>query len=318
MGELPEDEILILNSDLRLFKSWASAEVEDSQGEIIPIKKLHARMPIFIRRGGNIIASHTNKIVGKILGYDIAIHPKYNVEGIVVTGEVYKDYPHDDEVWKNLQTKKYKGMSFGGWKKKLNGEVVDYYPNEISFGENPSNPGAELIVLSESAKTDDKKEETEKSCSQKSDKMEEKKPEEPAPPKTESKEAAKQEVKPPEEATPTPSEPTGTEQKPSEKQEGDETKTLLIEIRDMLAKLISNQTASAAPQTTEATKTETPKVEESKKTAVPSVETPRAPTGTIHDPDAKPKEASKKEEIKAIATGKKAYSAADMLGVKSN
>ena len=60
----------IFNEDERIFKTWATAEVRDNQGEIIPIDEFIPIMPIIMKRGGNLMFMHSNKQVGEILNYE--------------------------------------------------------------------------------------------------------------------------------------------------------------------------------------------------------------------------------------------------------
>jgi len=81
----------------RIFEGWGSVEVIDRQGDLLPIDAMKEIMPIIMKRGGPLIDSHSNRVIGKLLDY-----------------QIFKDYSIDDKVWNSIKTGEYKGFSLGG------------------------------------------------------------------------------------------------------------------------------------------------------------------------------------------------------------
>lgn len=110
--QFPLDEIL--DKSKRVVRGWASVEVKDSQGEIIPINELKRVMNTWMDRGGMITDTHSNRVVGKGLNWAEKIHPETKKPGIVIDYKIHKDYSIDDDVWDEIKSGKRKGLSFGG------------------------------------------------------------------------------------------------------------------------------------------------------------------------------------------------------------
>lgn len=108
----------VLDNDKRIFEAWGSVEIVDKDGELIPIEELEKVMPILMDRGGYIIDQHTNRVVGKILNYEIKEHPETGKKGVFIRGKIFDDYELDDEVWEEIKSGKRTGLSFGGRSKK--------------------------------------------------------------------------------------------------------------------------------------------------------------------------------------------------------
>ena len=68
VGQLDKAEIL--NDNDRIFKLWGTVEVIDKDGELLPIDEFKKVMPLIMKRGGNLIDSHSNRVIGKILNYE--------------------------------------------------------------------------------------------------------------------------------------------------------------------------------------------------------------------------------------------------------
>lgn len=109
--QFPLDEIL--NEDERMVRGWMTAQIKDKQGEIIPISDTVRSLNTWMKRGGFIIDSHTNRVVGKATRWFEAEHPVAKVPGIIIDYQIYKDYSIDDEVWDEIKKKK-RGLSYGG------------------------------------------------------------------------------------------------------------------------------------------------------------------------------------------------------------
>jgi hypothetical protein len=75
---LSESKVKLLkirNEKKRIFEGWASVEVVDKQGEVVPAEELKKAMIDFMDRGGAIVFEHSNKPVGKVLQWQVDIHP---------------------------------------------------------------------------------------------------------------------------------------------------------------------------------------------------------------------------------------------------
>ncbi|HDZ26532.1 MAG TPA: hypothetical protein ENH65_08515, partial [Candidatus Aminicenantes bacterium] len=110
------DEVEILNTDDRMFKSWGSVEVRDRENDLLPMDEFRKIMPVIMDRGGILMDRHSNRQVGKILNFVFKKKetPDGMKEGVLITGKIFKDYEHDDMVWQGIKDGVYKGLSFGG------------------------------------------------------------------------------------------------------------------------------------------------------------------------------------------------------------
>ena len=164
------DPIEIFNENDRIFKTWATAEVRDVQGEIIPIDEFKPIMPIIMKRGGNLMFMHSNKQVGKILNYefrDKELQDGDSVRALYLTCQVFDDYGLDDLVWAKLQSGEFRGVSFGGVNAKssfkfekggLATKVLKELEGfEFSVVDGMGNQEAEIDEINYIAKSDDSK-----------------------------------------------------------------------------------------------------------------------------------------------------------------
>lgn len=160
----------VIDSDKRIFQSWGSVEVVDSDDEVIPISEFKKVMPIIMDRGGVLIDTHSNKPIGKILNFEYKEHPIAKTEALLLTAKVYNDYKSDDEVWDGIKSGKKKGLSFGGkvGKIKLNIKFKNYTGEnktvdilrelegyEFSVVDEPANPLATMTAVSVAKGKDD-------------------------------------------------------------------------------------------------------------------------------------------------------------------
>jgi hypothetical protein len=144
----------IVDEDERLVKGWASVEVVDLQGDIVPISELKRAMYKFMDRGGMIMYGHSNKPVGKILQWDVEKYPGTDVYGISFVAKIFKDYPVDDAVWEAIKRGELRGFSIGAQAKEEKrlikdantgqlrevGVLHDLNLMEISIVKEPANP----------------------------------------------------------------------------------------------------------------------------------------------------------------------------------
>ena len=135
-------------------ESWASTEIRDADGELVPIETIENNMEQFIRNGGTVHDSHTNVVIGNIWGWEKRHNDVYDEDGIVV----YFNINHDGEVAERARDDILSGrknsMSIGaeaprgGYKCDDRGcyverDVTDLY--EISICETPANQSAVFI-----------------------------------------------------------------------------------------------------------------------------------------------------------------------------
>ncbi|RLG68942.1 hypothetical protein DRN93_01495, partial [archaeon] len=159
----------IIDHDKRLVSGWATVEIVDKQGEIVPVSEMKKAMFAFMDRGGHVIFKHSNKPVGKVLKWDIEKHPEAGVYGIRIVAKIFDEYPVDNLVWDMIKQGKLKGFSIGATakakrmvlkepKKGLPREVGvlhDLSLMEISLVEEPANPLALIEEVNYVAKGDD-------------------------------------------------------------------------------------------------------------------------------------------------------------------
>ncbi len=110
--QFPKDEIL--NESDRLVRTWASVEVTDKQGDIVPIDQMRKVMNTWFKRGATMIDQHTNRPIGRGLSWKEETHPKTKTPGIVLDYQVYDDYSIDDQVWEEIKSGDREGLSIGG------------------------------------------------------------------------------------------------------------------------------------------------------------------------------------------------------------
>lgn len=156
----------IISDEERLIEGWASVEVLDVQGDIVPVEEMEKSMYKFMDRGGLIMYGHSNKPIGKILQWSVEKYPGTDVYGIKFVAKIFDDYNVDDEVWKMIKEGKLKGFSIGaqareekrivkdgasGMPKEV-GILKDLNLLEISVVEQPANPLAVIEAINYYAK----------------------------------------------------------------------------------------------------------------------------------------------------------------------
>lgn len=144
------------------FKTYASVEAVDSDGEVIGIKSLKDNMDTYIEEGGKVQQVHSNYQVGTVWDYEEGIHPETNTPCIIVYGNVFggdgsnAEYTKAREDFLNGQN----AMSIGGdasfegqectasqcFTKRNITELM-----EISLCTTPANPYAQLIWYNDKA-----------------------------------------------------------------------------------------------------------------------------------------------------------------------
>ncbi len=155
--------IVVQNDKDRLVEGYASVEIVDRQGDIVPSEALQKAMLEYMKRGGLILYGHENKPVGKVLQWDVENHPDYEVPAIKLIAQINSGYTLDDALWSMVKSKQLKGFSIGGTaisteeRTKGNAKVrvlTGLELSEISIVSEPANQGA-LITAVSVAKSDE-------------------------------------------------------------------------------------------------------------------------------------------------------------------
>ena len=93
----------IKDDNERIFQFWATVEITDNDGELIPLDVILPQMDAFMERGGNINLNHTNWTVGKLEDYEERFNEDAGANGLYCTAKIFKLAPIDDEVWAAIQ-----------------------------------------------------------------------------------------------------------------------------------------------------------------------------------------------------------------------
>lgn len=106
------NEMEIFDKNDRLVRAWGSVEMIDEDNQVIPINEIKRIMPVLMDRGGDVMDTHSNRKIGKIINYEFM--DKAGKPAILLTLKVFDDYQTDDEVWEAIKRQEYRGVSFGG------------------------------------------------------------------------------------------------------------------------------------------------------------------------------------------------------------
>ena len=98
----------------RIFKGHITAEIIDHQQEFIFVKEVMKIMEAFMKINPVISDEHTNRMVGRVLGYEKS--EIGGVASVLITAEIYKSDTFElyDRVWKKICSGEYSGLSMGG------------------------------------------------------------------------------------------------------------------------------------------------------------------------------------------------------------
>lgn len=159
-----ETKLTIINDNDRIFKAVITADIADSQNEIIPVEEAENSVMGILKRGGILMDEHTNKQVGRMLNYE-----KATIQGddgkdytaLVGTFQVYSDYVRDDMVWDGIKNGKKTGISIGGenfdseQKSMKDPKILKKLQGfELSIVTKPANPLALITGFNPVAKSD--------------------------------------------------------------------------------------------------------------------------------------------------------------------
>lgn len=154
------------DNDHRTFTGIISAEVLDKQSEFIAVMELVKVMPLWFEHGATIIDFHSNRPVGKGLGWckvELDDEKGGVIHGIMIKAEIFKGYELNDHVWKLITDKVYKGLSIGGSSRSnrvpatFSGGSMGYMLKdlelyEVSVCPEPSNPLSVIVDYNQFAK----------------------------------------------------------------------------------------------------------------------------------------------------------------------
>ena len=150
MGVSEFTNLIIKDDEKRLVEGWASVEVVDRQGDIVPMDTIkEAFMDFVSRTGGLIMKQHENKPIGKVLQWNVEDYDK-EVPGIKMVVEVFGKGVTADEAWNEVKSGTLSGFSIGGKAldredriDKESGKVIRILKkielNEISIVKEPAN-----------------------------------------------------------------------------------------------------------------------------------------------------------------------------------
>ena len=154
----------VKNAKEREFEGIATIEMVDKDDEITVRDNIYKQFPIWMKRGAPINDVHTNRVVGKGLGYSkVKVKdPKSGkmLSAIKMRGKIYSDHEVDDRVWKAIQKKEYKGLSFGGANRskrepvRMKGGKVAYRLEDVELYEISvcKSPTANLALITDFSK----------------------------------------------------------------------------------------------------------------------------------------------------------------------
>lgn len=159
---------LVVDDNKRLVAGWASVEVKDLVGDIIPVEVLERAMYDYMSRGGVVMLHHTNFPVGKVVRWEIKEHPETKRPGLWVEVEVFTGSQIADEAWKQIKSNELKGFSVSGvgiedknkeveiGGQKITADVISQLElAEISLVSEPANPLAKIEYVNIYAKSQD-------------------------------------------------------------------------------------------------------------------------------------------------------------------
>ena len=149
----------------RLYASWASVDIKDKAGELIPIEDIANQQDKLMKRNGPISDEHTNRITGQTLAYKVLTHPDSNSLGVLHLNKIFDDGNKiDNQIWDEIKSGERKGSSVGGYNEdkskgidKVTGDSVDvlegFAQMETASVFEPCNPLALNIAYAVVAKS---------------------------------------------------------------------------------------------------------------------------------------------------------------------
>ncbi len=151
------------DDEKRIFSGHIGADIVDRQNEFVATEEILKTMDSWMDCGAPITDSHSNRIVGKGLGYE-----KGEYEGtptVKISAQIYKRYKLHNDVWKEIKDGVRKGLSIGGSTTTGKNMIVkdgravfelrDLEVYEVAVCKSPANPLAVIDNVNEIAKNCD-------------------------------------------------------------------------------------------------------------------------------------------------------------------
>lgn len=113
--DLDEIKRTVENAEDRLLVSWASVEMKDHAGELIPIEDIIKQQDTLLERNGPMTDEHTNRVIGETLAYKVMEHPETKSVGVLHLDKTFSHNEFDDKIWGEIQSGERKGLSVGGF-----------------------------------------------------------------------------------------------------------------------------------------------------------------------------------------------------------
>ncbi len=161
---LEDIKTAVEGAEERLLVTWASVEMKDNEGELIPIDDIIKEQETLLERHGPISDTHTNRIHGETFAYKLLEHPKTHTMGLLHLDKFFDHNELDDKVWGEIVSGERKGSSVGGFntgeskgRDEVTGEGVKilegFHHMETASVDEPCNPMALNEAFSTVAKS---------------------------------------------------------------------------------------------------------------------------------------------------------------------
>ncbi len=161
---LEDIKTAVEGAEERLLVTWASVEMKDNEGELIPIDDIVKEQETLLERHGPISDTHTNRIHGETFAYKILEHPETHTMGLLHLDKFFNHNELDDKVWSEIVSGERKGSSVGGFntgeskgRDEVTGEGVKilegFHHMETASVDEPCNPMALNEAFSTVAKS---------------------------------------------------------------------------------------------------------------------------------------------------------------------
>ncbi len=140
--------LVVKDDEKRLVQGWASVEIVDRQGEIVPIDTIKEAFLDYVSNGGIVMKQHKNQPVGRVIQWNVEKN-RGDIDGINMIVEINKSGVLADETWQEVKSSIISGFSIGGKtlerEERMNksGDMVKVLKkielNEVSLVREPAN-----------------------------------------------------------------------------------------------------------------------------------------------------------------------------------
>jgi len=141
----------VRKAEERMVVTWASVEMKDNAGELIPMADLIKQQKILLERNGPITDTHTNKVHGQTLAFKVMENQHSKSLGVLHLDKMFAHDVRDDKLWGEIKSGERAGSSVGGFntsvsfgRDKVTGESVKvlegFHHRETASVRNPCNP----------------------------------------------------------------------------------------------------------------------------------------------------------------------------------